>query len=249
MQHTETTSSHIAEYNSGQEEQWQLKESGIVHDLGNLIQVASSALSLVTRDASVMATPALQPLLIGASTALQRAGVLVRETLTRNRCEPCKLELTDVAECLREISALVKGACDSTVVVEIHAGNNLPAVSCDHQALQNAILNLVFNARDAMPDGGLITIDAALGAPTSDAQVELTVRDTGVGMSSETARRAFDLFFTTKGNGIGGVGLAMVKHFVDTCGGRVDIDSRLGTGTIVILRLPVARPEFNGTRL
>ncbi|BCP55584.1 hypothetical protein K32_42010 [Kaistia sp. 32K] len=215
--------------------------AGIVHDLGNLIQVASSALSLVTRDATVAATPALEPVLAGARMALQRAGALVRETLVRAGDEHRALELSNVGTCLGEVEALIRSVWEPGLCLQVRAGFDLPAVNCDRLGLQNAILNLVFNARDAMPDGGLVRIDAAAIVRGADTLVEFLVRDSGIGMTPETARRAFDPFFTTKGTGLGGVGLPMVKHFAEQHGGSVEIESALGSGTTVILRLPAAR--------
>jgi len=216
-----------------------------VHDLGNLIQVASSALNLVARDAGVAATPALEPVLAGARTALLRAGALVQDTLVSAREAhrppgPAALDHANVRTCLGEVEALVRGAWESKMRLRIKAGFDLPAACCDRLGLQNAILNLVFNARDAMPDGGLISIDAAAVVREGDWLVELLVTDSGIGMTGETARRAFDPFFTTKGTGLGGVGLPMVKQFVERHGGSVDIESVLGSGTTVTLRLPAA---------
>ncbi|WP_244620157.1 ATP-binding protein [Mesorhizobium sp. NFR06] len=107
-------------------------------------------------------------------------------------------------------------------------------------SLQNTVLNLVFNARDAMPDGGLISIGAAAAVQSHAALIEFRVEDSGIGMTQETVARAFEPFFTTKGKGLGGVGLPMVKHFAEAHGGHVEIESTLGSGTIVILRLPAA---------
>jgi signal transduction histidine kinase len=116
-------------------------------------------------------------------------------------------------------------------------------VKCDRLGLQNAVLNLVFNARDAMPDGGPISIDAMIvhRGPAA-VLVELRVADRGIGMTQETLDRAFDLFFTTKGKGLGGVGLPMVRHFAEQHGGSVEMQSVFGSGTIVTLRLPAAQP-------
>lgn len=215
--------------------------TGVVHDLGNLIQVASSALSRVARDPSVSTAPALEPIITSARTALQRAGALVRGTMTRAREGHREIEETNVRACLTEIEALVRSAWEPNVRLEIRVGSDLPPAKCDRLGLQNAVLNLVFNAREAMPDGGLISIDAAAVVRGSASLVELHVEDSGIGMTQETMTRAFDLFFTTKGIGLGGVGLPMVKRFAEEHGGSVDVESTLGSGTTVILRLPAAR--------
>jgi signal transduction histidine kinase len=212
--------------------------AGIVHDLGNLIQVASSALNRVARDPSVSTAPALDPVIASARTALQQAGALVRETVGRAAASHRAPEHASVGACLAEVENLVRSAWETNVRLEVRVGRDLPAAKCDPLGLQSAVLNLVFNARDAMPDGGLISINAAAVVQDPGTVVELRIEDSGIGMTRETVLRAFDPFFTTKGTGLGGVGLPMVKHFAERHGGRVDIESALGSGTTVILRLP-----------
>lgn len=214
--------------------------AGVVHDLGNLIQVASSALNRVARDPSVSTAPALEPVIASARTALQRAGALVRETIGRAAEAPRDIEHTDLSSCLAEVEALIRCACEPHIRLEVRVGSDLPAAKCDRLGLQNAILNLVFNARDAMPDGGAISIDAAMTGHGRAALIEVRVADSGIGMTQETMARAFDPFFTTKCPGLGGIGLPMVKHFAELHDGSVEIDSSLGSGTTVILRLPAA---------
>ncbi|CCV15494.1 HAMP domain-containing sensor histidine kinase [Mesorhizobium sp. STM 4661] len=93
-----------------------------------------------------------------------------------------------------------------------------------------------------MPDGGSISIDAAVAGQGHAARLEIRVADTGIGMTQETMVRAFDPFFTTKCQGLGGIGLPMVKYFAEQHGGSVEIDSVLGSGTMVTLRLPAVLP-------
>lgn len=215
--------------------------AGIVHDLGNLIQVASSALNRVARDPSVSTAPALEPVIASANTALRRAGALVRETIGRAQESHRELGHADVRACLTEVEALIRSAWEPNVHLELRVEADLPPVACDRLGLQNAVLNLAFNARDAMPDGGLISIDAAAVTQGRSTVVELRIQDSGIGMTQETAISAFDPFFTTKGKGLGGLGLPMVKHLADRHGGSVDIESTFGSGTAVILRLPASR--------
>ncbi|WP_245330941.1 sensor histidine kinase [Mesorhizobium sophorae] len=220
--------------------------AGIVHDLGNLIQVASSALNRVARDPSVSMAPALEPVIASARTALQRAGALVRDTMGRALEAPKEIEHTDLSSCLAEVETLIRSAWELQIRLEVRVGSDLPPAICDRLGLQNAVLNLVFNARDAMPEGGSISIDAALADKGHGALVELRVADTGIGMTQETMARAFDPFFTTKCQGLGGIGLPMVKHFAEQYDGSVEIDSALGSGTTVILRLPAAPARADG---
>jgi signal transduction histidine kinase len=216
--------------------------AGIVHDLGNLIQVASSALNRVARDPSVSTAPALEPVIASAKTALQRAGALVRETIGRAQESHREIETANLSACLTEVESLIRCAWEPNMRLDVRIASDLPSVKCDRLGLQNAVLNVVFNARDAMPDGGLISIDAAAVIQGAVALIELRVEDSGIGMTQETAVRAFDPFFTTKGKGLGGVGLPMVKRFVEQHGGSVEIESTFGSGTTVILRLLAARP-------
>ncbi|MGX5804903.1 sensor histidine kinase [Bradyrhizobium sp. Arg314] len=220
----------------------QISTAGIVHDLGNLIQVASSALNHLARDPSISAAPALRPVIAGARTALERAGGLVRQTISIAQESHLEIEHANVGVCLVEIEAFVRSAWDTNIRFEVKVGSDLPLVRCDRIGLQNAVLNLLLNARDAMPDGGLISVEAALVSERSIiTQVDIRVVDNGIGMTSETMVRAFDPFFTTKGEGLGGVGLPMVKRFAEESGGSVAMQSTLGAGTTVTLRLPAMR--------
>ncbi|MBZ9799582.1 sensor histidine kinase [Mesorhizobium sp. ES1-4] len=216
----------------------QLATAGIVHDLGNLIQVASSALNHLARDPSVSAAPALGHVISGARTALERAGALVRQTISSAR----ESEYANVGACLAEIETLIRSAWDPKIRLEVRVTPDLPSVRCNRLGLQNAILNLVFNARDASPNGGLISIETAVVFDgSSAAQVDITTADDGLGMTAETIAFAFDPFFTTKAQGLGGVGLPMVKRFAEESGGSIDIQSAPGAGTTVTLRLPAMR--------
>ncbi|UCI19060.1 ATP-binding protein [Mesorhizobium sp. B2-1-8] len=227
----------------------QLSTAGIVHDLGNLIQVASSALNRLARDPGVSATPALVLVIASARTALERAGGLVRHTISLARENHTEIEHADVATCLAEIETFIRTAWDPNIRLAVRVRPDLPLAKCDRMDLQNAVLNLVFNARDAMPNGGLISIEAAAIGEGSDAtQIDLRVADNGIGMTRETIACAFDPFFTTKGEGLGGVGLPMVKRFAGQSGGSVEIESMLGSGTTVILRLPAIRLGIDETR-
>ncbi|MER9657705.1 ATP-binding protein [Mesorhizobium sp. M0152] len=220
----------------------QISTAGIVHDLGNLIQVASSALNHLARDPNVSAAPDLGPVIAGAKTALERAGGLVRQAIGVARDIHAEIEHADVGACLAEVESVVRSAWAANMRLEIRVGSDLPRVKGDPIGLQNAVLNLLFNARDGMPDGGLISIDAALAPEDSTGgRIDVRVADNGIGMTSETRVRAFDPFFTTKGGGLGGVGLPMVKRFAEEAGGSVDIESELGSGTAVTLRLPAIR--------
>jgi signal transduction histidine kinase len=212
--------------------------AGVVHDLGNLIQVALSGLNRVARDPAISCTPDLEPVIASARTALHSAGALVRETIGGPRESSRESATTDIGACLIELEALIGSTLEPGIDVRLRFASDLPLAGCDRLGLQNAVLNLIFNAREAMPDGGLISINAAAVVSGEDVAIELRIVDSGIGMKPETVVRAFDPFFTTKGPGLGGVGLPMVKRFAEETGGSVGIESTFGAGTIVILRLP-----------
>jgi signal transduction histidine kinase len=217
--------------------------AGVVHDLGNLIQIAASAVNIISRSSRACPDSALEPVLARARTALERASALVRQTNVRTdpafAVRPTQ-ELQSVTSSVDEIRALISSICEPDISLSIDVPADLPPVRCHRIELQSAVLNLVTNARGAMPDGGSIVIVAR--GVADDQLVELSVADNGVGMSRETLLRAFNPYFTTRADGRGtGLGLAMVQRFAQEAGGRVELASTPGAGTTVTLRLPSAR--------
>src|SRR5205085_10802157 len=143
----------------------------------------------------------------------------------------------DVNGIVREAASLLERLVRADVRVNLELTHPLPAVGADLAQLKQVVLNLALNARDAMPDGGTLTIETSLVADA----VVLRVRDTGVGMDPATRSRALEPFFTTKPEGKGtGLGLSVVYGVVDALGGRLSIDSAVGLGTIVEIALPAA---------
>jgi len=211
---------------------------GLIHDLGNLIQVASSAVEIVARKPNMPAESS--EALARARTSLRQAGAFVRQTI--GRAHLFSSEGTSVPECLSTVVALVEAMGDPGFVVSLEMEPGLPKVRCDSIGLQSAILNLVLNARDATANRGVVVILARwISQPeTAPQAVEIRVMDTGIGMSHETVAKAFDPFFTTKSEGLGGIGLPMVETFVRGAGGDIFIESMLGFGTTVSLHLPAA---------
>lgn len=217
-----------------------------IHDLGNLIQVASSGMNILARDPNVIAAPAVLEVVGGARTALERAGALIRHIMARGDERQRRAGDVSVESCLAEIQRLLAIAWNSGVRLEAVAAPGLPTLECDRLSLQNALLNLLFNACDAMPDGGLVSIEAEAVRLERTPMVEFRVTDGGIGMTPDTVLRAFEPFFTTKGKGLGGIGLPSVKRFADEHGGSIAIRSVLGSGTTVTLRLPAARRSAGG---
>ncbi|MEQ1940100.1 ATP-binding protein [Mesorhizobium sp. CN5-321] len=219
-----------------------LESAAVAHELGNLIQIASSAVNIIARSSRFDVTPTLEPVISGARTSLERAGILVRQSLHRAERDPSDVGHIDVAQAVAEIADLIRPTWAPTHRIALDVGAVLPAVKCEPLGLQSAILNLALNARDSMPNGGTITITAAMLFPDDDKTlVELSVADCGIGMTDETMKRAFDPFFTTKSGGLGGVGLPMVKRFVEGAGGQIRLSSMPGAGTTVTLFLPAVR--------
>jgi signal transduction histidine kinase len=221
--------------------------ASIIHDLGNLIQIASSAVNMIARSPSIH-TANLETVIAGAKTSLERAGALVRQTIGMVRERATVVEQVSLAACLSEVEALSKITWEHGIRLDVQAETALPLVECDPLALQNAVLNLLFNARDAMPNGGVISIRAETVSLESGKGIELRVADSGVGMKPDTIARAFDPFFTTKSDGLGGVGLPTVERFVQEAGGRVLVESEYGVGTTVRLQLP-ASPQSTDSHL
>jgi len=218
-----------------------IRSSGVVHDLGNLIQVAASALNIISRNSRIESGSDLEPVIASARISLQRAGELVEQTIRLAREDVAVGEAVSVRSCLAEIEALVKATWTSDIRFDFEVGPDLPAVTCNRLNLQSALMNLLLNARDAMPDGGVVSVRAsAVHDGRVATEIELRVADTGLGMTRDTMRRATDPYFTTKPMGLGGLGLPMVMRFVQEAGGCLHIESERGVGTIVMLRLPAS---------
>ncbi len=211
--------------------------AGTVHDLGNLIQIATSAVDVIAHMPDMSADQA-KLVFARARTSLEQAGALVRHTIGLVLDRSSVSDRSSVAACLSDVATLVDGVAHSGFTVEIQVEPDLPDVKCNPVALQNALLNLVMNARESMAGQGTVLVGAR-AIQDGEPMVELRIADTGVGMSPATIARAFEPFFTTKSDGLGGVGLPMVEQFVREAGGDISIESEPGVGTTVALRLPM----------
>jgi signal transduction histidine kinase len=142
-----------------------------------------------------------------------------------------------VDEIVVDVELMLRGMIGTRVRLVIDLDGALPAVSADPNQLRRLLVNLAVNARDAMPAGGVLTIETRHG----DGVVEIHVRDTGSGMDEEVRARLFEPFFTTKPPGKGtGLGLAAVQRIVTQCGGWIEVDSQPGRGTTFSVGLPTA---------
>jgi CheY-like chemotaxis protein len=187
---------------------------------------------------------------------VRRAAGLTRRLLAFARRQPLDARALDVNALLAGLTELLRRAAGDAVAVEIQPAEALWRVRADANGLDNALLNLVVNARDAMPEGGRVLIETANAVLDAEeaarfpepvppgVYVRISVTDTGTGMDAATLARVFEPFFTTKEPGKGtGLGLAQIHGFVRQSGGQVSIESRLGEGTRVCLFLPRLRPE------
>lgn len=218
----------------------------VVHDLGNLIQIASSAISIVTRTPDMPEIHS-SAMLRRARDCLDHAGTLVRNSLGVLRDSAVTSDCGDVGSCLNDVAALLDSMCEPEIGVELDVPRGLPEVCCDPAALHSAVLNLALNARAAVAGSGTIVVRGrAIANGKVATGVEISIADNGMGMSAETIARAFDPFFTTKSDGLGGVGLPMVERFVRNARGDIRIESEPGLGTIVSLRLPASAPVIDG---
>jgi signal transduction histidine kinase len=218
--------------------------AGVIHDLGNLIQIAFAAINIVARTPDM---PAIHsgPVLARAKASLEQAGAIVRQCISQVRD---RVAATSVVECVVDVAALIETMEETGFTLKIDVEPGLPQVDCDPVELRRAVLNLVFNARDAIAGRGVVLIEArTIWHELVATGVELRVADNGIGMSPATIARVFDPYFTTKSDGLGGVGLPMVERFVREARGKISIESELAVGTTVTMRLPaVARSTEPG---
>jgi signal transduction histidine kinase len=221
--------------------------ASVVHDLGNLIQIASSALYLVTRTPDMPAGEA-GTMLDRAKTCLDQAGALVRQSLGRLRNPTDRAESSDIAACLADVRTIVAAMNQPGLTLEIDLEPGLSEVRCNPIGLRRAILNLVLNAQDAMTGKGTVLIRTRAVRHGGSPMMRIEVADRGAGMSPEVLARAFDPHFTTKKGGVGGIGLPTVERFAHASGGDVSLASKPGAGTVVTLCLPAATPAHCPTK-
>jgi PAS domain S-box-containing protein len=208
---------------------------GVAHDFNNILAAIIGSINLARRRAAAGLDNA--QFLENAVQAAERGALLTQRMLAFARKQELKLEPVDVLACVRDMANILERTIGPQVGIEVQFPLSVSPVLADRTQLELAIMNLVVNARDAMPKGGAITISAR----EEEGVVCLTVADDGEGMEADTLSHAIEPFFTTKGVGKGtGLGLSMVQGMVEQCGGRLTIDSAPGAGTRVELRLPAA---------
>jgi PAS domain S-box-containing protein len=237
---------------------------GIAHDFNNLLTVILGSLEMLSR---WMAAPEPAPLTVRLTRAMaaakdsaRRASTLTRRLLAFSRQQPLQPKIIDLNRLVYGLVDMLRRTLGEQITIKTILSFDTGLAYADPSELENALLNLAVNARDAMPNGGELTIETTNinnhrmpGEPSHSPNgryILIAVKDTGIGMDQQTLASAFDPFFTTKGIGRGtGLGLSQVYGFVEQSGGHVLIDSQLGVGTVVQIFLPrlqenVGKPEL-----
>ena len=218
---------------------------GVAHDFNNLLTPIIGALDLLQRQG--LGGERERRLIGGAAQSADRAKVLVQRLLAFARRQPLQAVAVDVESLIRGMADLLSATTGPQIKVSVETAVDLPSAKADANQLEMALLNLAVNARDAMPDGGLLRISASADTVGGDGPaglragryIRLSVADTGAGMDEPTLARAIEPFFSTKGIGKGtGLGLSMVHGLASQLGGALVIQSKVGLGTNIELWLP-----------
>ena len=219
---------------------------GLAHDFNNLLTAILGGCDLALRNLSD--EERLKRMLDGIRNSAQRGATITKQLLAFARAQQLELKPVDLKAFLSDISTLLRPSVRSNIELITEISDHVWNVEADPGALELALLNLAFNARDAMKEGGTLKISATnellKGKPEGlrGEHVALRVSDTGEGMSREVMERVFEPFFTTKSYGEGtGLGLSQVFGFAKQIGGAVTVESELGKGSTLTLYLPVSR--------
>lgn len=227
---------------------------GLAHDFNNLLAAVSGSLELLKR--RIGEDSSAQRYIDMGQTATKRAAALTHRLLAFSRQQTLEPKVLNVNQLIGGFEDLIRRTIGPQISLEVILGIGVWAVRADPGQLENALLNLCINARDAMPDGGRLVVESSnrfLDERTaSDLQmspgqyISICVSDNGTGMSADTVARAFDPFFTTKPIGLGtGLGLSMVYGFARQSGGQARIYSELGSGTTLCIYLPKFEGEVD----
>jgi nitrogen-specific signal transduction histidine kinase len=227
---------------------------GIAHDFNNLLQGITGSLEIIQKRVAQGRFAGLDRFVSGATTAANRAAALTHRLLAFSRRQPLDPRPVNVNALLKSMEDLVRRTIGESVDLVLDLAEGLSRTRCDPNQLENAVLNLVINARDAMPHGGRLTVETAnrqrdaqeASGPggASGEYICVSVTDTGTGMSADTIAKAFEPFFTTKPIGQGtGLGLSMIYGFAQQSKGHTQVHSEIGKGTRFELYLPRYRGE------
>jgi signal transduction histidine kinase len=213
-----------------------------VHDFRNILAVIAAGLNLAKRHESDAAL--LDSFLAGAQEGVERGLRMTMRLLDFASGHDCEIHAENVNDALQRLQTLLRFAVRPDIRIAMQFDPDVPDLDFDTSQFNAAIMNLVVNARDAMPDGGVIQISTAVVVRSASpgrksiSYVRVRVRDDGLGMSADVRSRILDLFFTTKG-GLGtGLGVPQVENFVRQIGGFMTIDSAIGLGSTFDLFFP-----------
>jgi signal transduction histidine kinase len=214
---------------------------GLVHDFRNLLQLASSSARIVRREMVNRSDDRLASMLEEALGALDRANLLAQRLSGTDAAE-CETDDILLQEIVPELRSLLSRALGGKVRIESLVAENLQPLRCDRLQFENVLLNLALNARQAMPDGGTLVIEAVPCVERDHSGcIALSVSDTGRGMPQDIAEQAFRPFFSTRLlEGGKGLGLFNVQAFAEGLGGSVQLTTAPNAGTRVLLHLPGA---------
>ena len=213
---------------------------GVAHDFNNLLTVVLGNADILLRQAD---DPKANRQLGAIRSAAERGQSLTRQLLAFSRRQTLNPEPVDLNRLVRDFAPLIRQAIGEGVELDLRLSEDEVFVSVDPHQLENALLNLAVNARDAMDSDGRLTISVKVdGSSPENGEGRVLVADTGLGMSPEVIARVFEPFYTTKEVGRGsGLGLSQVYGFVKQSGGRIDIESRPGAGATFTLGLPLTQ--------
>ncbi len=221
---------------------------GIAHDFNNLLAIIMNYAGFVADGTAD--DPVVQADIKQIQDAADRAARITQQLLIVGRRDTPQAEVLDPGAIVAGVQELLSTAIGAGIELRVRTAPGLPAIQADRGQVEQVLLNLAVNARDAMPEGGALTIETRAAEPADGharpcpglgRYVELAVTDTGSGMSADLVARIFDPFFTTKPAGRGtGLGLATVRSVVTRMGGDIDVESREGVGTTFRIRLPAA---------
>ncbi len=211
---------------------------GVAHDFNNLMTVVSGSAELLLRKPDMPVEKRIRYLQVVLETT-ERATSLTSQLLAFARRQPLEPEVIDLNVRLDALGEMIERTLGSTYDFQLALAPGLWCVELDPTGLETALLNAVVNARDAMPDGGHLTIATENVSNAEGEMVALSISDTGAGISPETLERVFEPFFTTKPTGKGtGLGLSQIHGFAVQSGGSAKIESELGRGTTLHILLP-----------
>lgn len=242
--------SDVTDQLSAREELYQIKKmesvgqlvGGVAHDFNNILAAVLGNCELAL--GSIAANESPEEEVREAYESAKRAAQLTKQLLAFSRRQILSAEAVDVDVVARETQRLLRRLLPTNIRLDVVSDGNQHRVVIDRMQLQQILLNLAVNARDAMPHGGVLTMHTGMTRDAGGTFVQITVKDTGVGIPKEVLPRIFEPFFTTKPDGVGtGIGLATVLDIVSSAAGKVTVESELNRGTIFCVQLPAVEPD------